>query len=296
MMVKYTNVCVFILLLISYYQCSNVGVELAHQIRAAAPPEQPHLGSFVNGIVDYMWVDHIAIQSSQINDFVGIARDHHAAGRNFHFTPFVDLPNLRFGTTYHKIHLIHHINVPGFNFVQATAVKGTRIDGVIHYKAVYGMIVANGVQLFNVESVRKCKKRFLGRKCWHENVNVPRGVHPHEFNIVVQGLERILFVHLAHKSEAGRLLRETESIQDFNLPAEMTPTELQVLGGVEESDFKEALSSLLGEEVDMRESSIRLGEALNYRTKSGNDHVVLVEKDGSNTLTIFVSPVATSTK
>jgi len=168
------------------------------------------------------------------------------------FSPFQDLANLKFGTSYHKIHIEKSIKSPGFSYLKAMATIASRTGSQINYKVGYGWITGNGIQLYSTTTVRKCRKIFWVKKCKNVKVNIPRGLHPNEFQLVVGGLENRLFNEIAAKVGNGRRLALTE-VQDASMG---TATTYQSVKGVQKADLEEALQTLTGTSpiaVDMKE-------------------------------------------
>ena len=272
-------------LLAAYCSC-NIGVDLSNRIRASAPPAQGSLGSFIHGIHPLAYSEQCTIQTSQIDSYKGIGRDHSAGGHNFHFKPFGDIVNLKFGLTYHKIHHQHKVNIPGFSYVKSTASIGTRSGFTVSFKTGYGMAVGTGVQLFSVKSVRKCRRRFFWKKCWNENIRVPRGVNQNELQVAIKGMEHILYHNIANKVSSGRLLRlESDEVSREGHPKYNI---IQIIQGVEEKEFSDAISSLIGEPVSLTLSSFVGSQKKEYKSIDGVQHEINVQKMPKNKLTIEI--------
>jgi len=261
----------------------GLGSDLGVRLRAAAPQSTPQLGHYMNQLKSFSFVDTISIQRDQVSQYEGIKKNFNMitglAGRllrrrkaskaqvqaairaaidavnRMHqttFSPFQDLANLKFGTSYHKIHIEKSIKSPGFSYLKAMATIASRTGSQINYKVGYGWITGNGIQLYSTTTVRKCRKIFWVKKCKNVRVNIPRGLHPHEFQLVVGGLENRLFNEIAAKVGNGRRLAITE-VQDASMG---TATTYQSVKGVQKADLEEALQTLTGTSpiaVDMKE-------------------------------------------
>lgn len=273
------------LILLSCGVSSNIGADLSNRVRAAAPQHQPTLGNFISGINTQVWTDQATIQTSQVDSFVNTARHYGVGGRGFDFRPFGDLTNLKFGTNYHKIHQENSINIPGFCFTKATAVIGHRSGSTITYKAGYGVTVGNGVQQFAVTKVHKCKKRFFRKKCWWEDVRVPRGLHPDEFRTVLQGLENTLYNAIAARVAGRRLLRQ---VTDQSVQSEQIHDMFQSIGGVQESQLFDAIYSLVGEQVAVEKSAVLRGEEVAVTTSNGQKHLIKVSSGADSSVEVKV--------
>ena len=70
----------------------------------------------------------------------------------------------------------------------------SRDGSTISYKTGYGWTIGKGLQLMSTTRVEKCRRIFFFKSCWHENINVPRGLRPEEFQTVLQGLENTLYI------------------------------------------------------------------------------------------------------
>lgn len=264
---------------------SNIGADLSNRVRAAAPPSQPSLGSFVNGINTQVWTDQANIQPSQIDQFINTVRNYNVGGRGFEFRPFADLSSLRFGTSYHKIHQENSINVPGLSFSKATAIIGQRSGTTISYKAGYGVTVGNGIQQFSVTQVEKCKKRFFKKRCWKEDVRIPRGLFPHEFTVVLQGLENTLYSAIAGRVAGRRLLAQ---VADNSVQAQKIHDVYQSIEGVQEDQLFDAISSLVGEEISVDKNALLRGEEVAVTTSNGQSHTVQVLPSSESSVEIKV--------
>jgi hypothetical protein len=262
----------------------GLGSDLGVRLRAAAPQSTPQLGNFMHQLKSFSFVDTISIQRDQVAQYEGIKKTFNLetglAGRllrkrklthaqaiaavqaavntvfrmhqKITFSPFQDLANLKFGTSYHKIHIEKSIKSPGVSHLKAMATIASRTGSQINYKVGYGWIVGNGVQLYSTTTVRKCRKIFWVKKCKNVQVSIPRGLHPNEFQLVVGGLENRLFNEIAAKVGNGRRLAITE-VQDASMG---TATTYQSVKGVQKADLEEALQTLTGTSpiaVDMKE-------------------------------------------
>ena len=321
----------------------NIGADLANRVRAAAPPAQPSLGSFVQRMVTYTYSDALHIDRSQIDGHINtqktfvmgtgqlsgrllrrsggggrsrgrssssrsrsfrrtvhrpmvrpVIRVHGGSTRYFvpaprfnadafngartTFKPFQDLTNLKFGTNYHKIHHENQIRIPGDTWAKVTAVVASRDGSTISYKVGYGWTIGKGVQLYSTTTVRKCKRVFFFKRCWNENIRVPRGLHPGEFQLVLQGLENTLYNQVANKVASGRLLRRAGKTST----AVQTSEVYQSIQGVEISQLFDAIDSLVGQEVQLDKQSVLKGEQVKVTTNDGREHTIKTVQESEN--------------
>lgn len=169
---------------------ADLSSNLADQFRNSAPAEFAAIGSYVQNIQNVAQAETLTLTTAQIAANTGTTKTLNTYAGAYTFTPFQDLGNLRFGTSYTKLHSEHTINIPGACFSKITGSTGTRSGTSITLRAAFGVSVGTGVQLNTVTQVKKCKKRlFRKQKCWMENVSVPRGVTPEELQSVTQGLD-----------------------------------------------------------------------------------------------------------
>lgn len=311
-------------ILIASSSC-RLGGSLAQSLRNAAPPGQPSLGHYLTGINSFSFNEEINIAKSEIPNFVGITKTLNIntggapqppaqvqrrvrigrrwrvitvpvanpyAGTNLVFRPFADVENLRWGTRHQKIHLDHSIHVPGISYFKVLASVGERSGNAITYRAGYGWSYGTAQQLYNTVSVRKCRRRLFSKKCWNENVRIPRGVFPHELDLVGKGLENLVFNKIAE--QAGRTLQQTEEKKKLPLPSndKIDPKKdavYQKLDGVAFKDIIPAIRSLV------KSGRLRFSKRIltpGVRSKivdgQGNAHELLITREGKEKKTFTI--------
>ena len=265
---------------------SNIGADLSNRVRQISPPHQPTLGSFVQGIQTQVWSEQADIQVGQIDSFINADRNQNVGGRNFNFRPFSDLSHLRFGNTYHMIHHENSINSPGFCFTKATAVIGSKNQNNIAYKVGYGVTTGNGIQLRQVVKVEICNKKFFTKRCWFEEYSAPKSLLPHEFTIVLQGLENNLYNAIADRVASRRLLSQDVASPSSSQRLEGT---FQLIQGVEPAQLVAAVNSLVGEEVQIDSEALLQGKQIRVDTASGLVHSISAVSQADSSILLSVS-------
>ncbi len=178
---------------------STLDSTLSNQFRSSAPADFAAIGHFVHNIQNVAQAETITLTTSQIATFQSNTRTLTTYKGAHSFTPFSDLGNLRFGTSYTKLHTEHTVNIPGDCFSKVKGSSGTRAGTAITLRVGFGVSIGTGVPLYTTTKVKKCKKRlFRKQKCWFEDVQIPRGVTPVELQSVAQGLDNR--VHMAISS------------------------------------------------------------------------------------------------
>lgn len=297
-----------LLLFLASAVLGSLGSDLRSKLVAAAPKAQPSLGQFVQYIRTFAFSDRLDITTNQVSRHVGVAKsfnlfdgspitgrrllpfiDPNAATNPFFgqlwlkmqgvyriaFTQFKDLSNLKFGAMYHKIHTEKSIAAPGNTYFKSTAVIAKKTDDQIAYRTAYGWTGGNGIQQNTVTTQRECKSYFFFKKCKDLQVVIPRGLLPHEFQLVTEGLENLLYTALANKVSSTRLLR----LSNLGAGEKKTFDVFQSLVGVEKSQLLQAISSLIEDSAAIGQKemeSLLGGEEVVVQTTGGSQHTVKI--------------------
>ena len=191
----------------------------------------------------------------------------------------------------------HQVTIPGPCVSKIVAGIGKRNGQTISYRSAYGAAIGQGVQLYNVQSVRKCKRRFFSKKCWNENISVPRGVQPHELDAVRNGLDNRIFSAVAQAAQSGRLLRMIRKDkrdpfngrrQSFN----QMNQQRQVLKGVNKSVTIEAIHSMVGQRVAIDKERLFAGKTVRVECPRTGIHRVRAIATSESEYTITVETIA----
>lgn len=204
------------------------------------------------------------------------------------FKPFEGLKDLKFGKEYKRVLVEQSIKSPGLSWGKVTAMEGTRTGPQIQYVSGYGWSWGNAVQLYNINSVRKCKRILFWKKCRNENIKIPRGLHPNEIHEVEKALHNPILEQLRNRLSSGRILKTIRSTQALNMPAGMN--QVQVLTAVKFHHVTSALKGMIGSHVTLPRYLVAKEAALTVIDEFGRKHLVEQKFNGRSVdLKIFSS-------
>lgn len=192
--------------------------------------------------------------------------------RHIAFRPFEGLKDLKFGKDYKRVLVEQSIRSPGQSWGKITAMEGVRKGKDIEYTAAYGWATGNGLQQYNHNKVRKCKRILFWKKCKNVWVKIPRGLFPDEIQQVERALHNPILEQLRNKLSSGRLLSAIQNTQAWRMPKGMN--QVQVLTSVSRMNAGAAIKSLIGSSLPFSRRLISRERSLTIIDEHGNKHLV----------------------
>lgn len=173
--------------------------------------------------------------------------------KSFNLYPYHAFQSLKWGTKYESYGISKEIVAGKSSYSAIFGHLGSRSGNNLELLTVYGIASGQSIQQFNAVTWRKCKKKFIVKKCKWQTDYVPRGYTHEEITETGNYLQHIIHNEIIQKLPTS--LGEIFDAGDMPLLGSgMSPG--QILYGVDGVNVMNSISAMIGQTVNEYQNNI----------------------------------------